>query len=306
MSKICIILPALNEEITVKKVIESFHTFNPYDIWVVDNNSSDNTKIIAEDTINKLKNGGGVLFVESVGKGNALRKAFNTLDYDIYVMCDADFTYPSDMVDKLIAPIIENNADLVIGSRRNSYKKINNRNFHNFGNKLVVFIINKLFNSNLTDVMSGYRALSKSFVRNYPLMVNSFEIETDMSIFALDNNYQVNEIMVEYRNRPNGSISKLNTFKDGVLVLITIFNLFRLNKPLIFFSILALIFFIVGLVPGIVVINEYIQTQYITRIPLAILVSMLFLCSFIFFIAGLILDSIHYHHKISRKVKNIG
>lgn len=297
MNKICVLLPAFNEEITIKNVIESFHSIKPYDIWVVDNNSSDNTKIIAQETLKNLNNGGGVLFEKKIGKGNAMRKAFNTLDYDIYVMCDADLTYPANMIENLVEPIINKDADLVVGSRMRFYSKANKRIFHNFGNKIVVYFINKLFNSNLTDAMSGYRAISKSFVKNYPLLVNSFEIETDMSIYALDNNYQINEIFVDYKNRPEGSYSKLNTFKDGLLVLLTIFNLFRMNKPLVFFSIISFIFFIFATIPGIIVINEYIQNQYITRVPLAILTSLFFLCSFVFFITGLILDSIHYHHK---------
>ena len=304
MTKICIILPAYNEELTIKNVIESFHYEEPYDIWIVDNNSTDNTNNIAVQTLKKLNNQGGVLFEEKPGKGNAVRKAFINLNYDIYVMCDADMTYPADRLKDLIDPIINNNVDMVVGVRMSSYHVENKRRFHSFGNKLVLFLINKLFKSKLNDVMSGYRVFSKRFINAYPFLTDSFELETDMSIFALDNKYSIKEIDIDYKDRPAGSISKLNTIKDGFLVLLTIFNLFRFNKPLIFFSIISIILFIFGLVSGYPVINEYLKTAYISRVPLAVLTVLFILASFVFLITGLILDSIPFHHKhLSNKRK---
>jgi glycosyltransferase involved in cell wall biosynthesis len=298
--KIVIILPAFNEEATIALAIQSFNRYLPCaEIWVINNNSSDKTEAVAIQTFKKLKCDGGVINEWQQGKGYAVRRAFTELEADIYVFSDSDLTYPPDELHKLLDPIVNNDADIVVGDRlkNKSYFLANKRIFHNFGNKLVRLLVNKLFGSNLSDIMSGYRVFNRKFVKNYPILVSGFEIETDMTIHALDKRFRIKEIPISYKDRPSGSFSKLNTFRDGFNVLRTIFTILRYYKPMFFFGFISITFFLFGLIMGIPVIFEWIKTGYINHIPLAILSSSLEIVALILFVCGLILDSIAYNEK---------
>jgi glycosyltransferase involved in cell wall biosynthesis len=250
---------------------------------------------------------GSVLFVKEQGKANAVRYAFQHIDADVYVMVDADLTYPAYHLPDLIAPIANGQADMVVGDRHatGAYKKENKRGFHNFGNWLVKYLIKKLFRSDLNDIMSGYRAFSKRFVKLYPILSGGFELETEMSIHALDKRYSVVEIPVDYKDRIEGSYSKLSTFKDGAKVLKTIFSIFENYRPLQFFSIISLFLLIAGLAVGFAPIMEYIKNanHYITKVPSAILASSLVILSVLSFMCAIILNSIQFHNKINYELQ---
>ena len=265
--KIAVLIPCYNEEMTVEKTVNDFKRALPKaDIYVYNNNSKDKTKELA------LKAGAIVKDEYRQGKGAVVRSMFRDVDADIYIMVDGDDTYPAEEVNNLIKPVLEEKADMVIGDRLSStYYSENKRPFHNFGNSLVKTLINFLFKSDLNDIMTGYRAFSKKFVKCMPVMSDGFQIETEMTIFALTNNMQVVNVPITYRDRPKGSKSKLNTYSDGFKVLLTLFNLFKDNRPFLFFGFLALIVFIIGLFIGIPVINEFVKTAYITKVPSAIL-----------------------------------
>ncbi len=298
---IAIVLPAYNEELTIQNCILEFSKQLPNaKIVVVNNNSTDNTEKISLETFKNNGIDGIVLTEKRQGKANAIRKAFKEVDVDVYVMVDADMTYPASKVHELINPIINENIDMCIGDRitKGDYKKENKRAFHNFGNKLVQNLVNKLFKSNITDIMSGYRSFSKRFVKNYPILVEGFELETDMTLHALDKRFNIKEIDISYKDRPDGSESKLDTFNDGFKVLVTIFKIFRYFKPFVFFSFLALFFMLLSLLSGIPVINDWLSYQYIYHVPLAILATGLGLISIILFTVGIILDSISYQNKL--------
>ena len=287
MSKIAVLVPCYNEELTVEKVVKDFKNNLPEaDIYVYDNNSKDNTSKLA-------KSAGAIVKHEyNQGKGNVVRSMFRDIDADIYVLVDGDDTYPADEVRKLIKPVEEGRADMVVGDRlsNGTYFKENKRGFHNMGNNLVRWLINSLFHSNIHDIMTGYRAYSKRFVKCMPVMSDGFQIETEMTVFALVYRMNVVEVPITYRDRPTGSVSKLNTFSDGFKVLRTLFDLFKNYRPLLFFSFLALIFSIVGLIVGVPVINEFIKTAYITKVPSAVLAASLFIIAFLFIVVGIILD----------------
>ena len=244
MKKVAVLIPCYNEELTIEKVIKDFKRELPYaDIYVYDNNSKDKTAEIA-------KREGAIVRRESKqGKGNVVRTMFREIDADIYVMVDGDDTYPAEFVHQLIEPIRNEEADMTIGDRlsNGTYQKENKRHFHEFGNNLVRKGINLLFQTKLRDIMTGYRAFSKMFVKNMPVLSQKFEIETEMSLYALDKRYIIKEIPIIYRDRPNGSQSKLNTIRDGVKVIKTIVNMFKNYKPLQFFTIIALILFMIGI-----------------------------------------------------------
>lgn len=306
MEDIAIILPAYNEELTIKESILSFAKELPSaKIIVVNNNSSDNTEQISKETLEQFQIKGLVLNETRQGKGNAIRKAFKEIDADVYVMADADLTYPANMIHELIRPILSENIDMCIGDRLSlgDYKKENKRPLHNFGNKLVKRLVNKLFNANIKDIMSGYRAFSKKFVKNYPILVEGFELETDMTIHALDKRFKVKEIKTTYKDRPQGSVSKLNTFNDGIKVLLTIFKIFRYYRPFLFFSSLSLIFALLSLITAVPVFGDWILYKYIYHVPLAILATGLALISIIMFSVGLVLDSIAYQNRLSFEQK---
>lgn len=289
MKKIAILIPCYNEEITVAKVITDFKKELPDAlIYVYNNNSTDNTLQIA------YENGAIVKNEYRQGKGNVVRNMFRDIDADVYVLVDGDNTYPANMVHQLIKPILMETADMVVGDRisNGTYKKQNKRLFHDFGNGMVRNTINRLFKTNLKDVMSGYRAFSRAFVKNIPILSKGFEVETEMTLHALDKRFIIKEIPIEYKDRPNKSKSKLNTFTDGYKVIKTIIKMLKDYKPLKFFLSIAIIFFVLGLIIGIPVIYEYILTRYITKVPSAVLSTGLMIFSVIIAQCGVILDTV--------------
>jgi len=293
MKKIAILIPCYNEEKTITKVVVDFkQQLADADIYVYDNNSKDNTY--------KLALGAGAIVRKEFrqGKGFVVQRMFREIDADFYVLVDGDDTYPAEDVKTLIQKA-EEGADIIVGDRlsNGTYANENKRGFHNFGNTLVRSLVNILFKSDLKDIMSGYRVFSKDFVKNYPVLVGGFQLETDMTIFALDRNFIITEVPIVYRDRPVGSVSKLNTFSDGARVIVTIFNLFRYYRPFLYFSLLSAFFFLGGVLIGLPVIIEYIDTQYIAKVPSAILAATCMMLSALSFICGIILDAVKYANK---------
>jgi len=300
MTKIAIILPAYNEAQTIGETIREFHAACPSaELWVINNNSSDETENIANKELNELGANGFVITEARQGKGNAVRRAFHEIDADIYVMADADLTYPAERINDLTQPIINGQADMVVGDRHSDghYQQENKRPLHNFGNRLVQSLVNKLFNANLVDIMTGYRAFSRRFVKSYPIMVEGFEIETDMTLHALDKRFRIIEIPMEYRDRPIGSVSKLNTLSDGTKVIFTIARILRYYRPLTFFGGAAVIVGLAGLIAALPVFDDWIREQYIHHIPLAILATGMEIMAVLLMAIGLILDSITHQDK---------
>ena len=297
--KIAILIPCYNEELTIKKVISDFkHELNNADIYVYDNNSKDNTYNIAKDA-------GAIVVKETAqGKGNVVRSMFRDIDADVYVMVDGDDTYPADEVHKLIDKIINENIDMVIGDRlsNGTYAEENKRGFHGFGNNLVKGLINLIFKSELHDIMTGYRAFSKKFVKTNAIMSPGFQIETELTISSLVHRYKVVNVPITYRDRPEGSESKLNTFGDGFKVLVTLFDLCKGYRPLLFFGVLSFIVMILGLIVGTPVIIEFVLTHYVRKVPSAILASGLFIISFLLLMLGLITDHISNTEKRSHEL----
>jgi glycosyltransferase involved in cell wall biosynthesis len=301
MDRIAIVLPAYNEEQTIALTVEDFHRAMPTAfIWVVNNRSSDGTARKAEEAISKLGCKGGVINERRPGKGNAVRRAFLEIDADIYMLADADLTYPAAHAAEMIGPIISGDADMVVGDRHSGghYAAENKRALHGFGNRLVCTLVNWLFSAQLADIMSGYRAFSRRFVKRYPILVEGFEIETDMTLHALDKRFRILEIPVEYRDRPAGSVSKLNTFRDGMRVLGTIWTILRYYRPLLFFGSAAVIFALLGLLAGIPVIEDWVTERYVYHVPLAVLATGLEIVAIVLAAVGLILDSITHQDKL--------
>ena len=298
--KICVILPAFNEALTIEATMSDFHRHLPQaQIWVINNRSTDNTGAIARQILSDLACAGGVIDEERAGKGNALRRAFMEIEADVYLLADADLTYPASQAQQLIEPIISGQADMVVGDRHSAghYAQENKRALHGFGNRFVGYLINRLFNANLTDIMSGYRAMSKRFVKNYPILVSGFEVETDMTLHALDKRFRILEIPVAYKDRPQGSISKLSTLRDGTRVLATIGNILRYYRPLFFFGTAALVIGVLGFIAGTPVIEDWIRHRYIYHVPSAILAAGLEIIAIMLLAVGLILDSIAHQDK---------
>jgi len=292
---VAILLPAYNEESTIAGTIEGFRNAMPTaGIYVINNNSSDGTAAIAQEILGKQKKRGLVLHEPRQGKGNALRRALLEVDADIFVMADADMTYPPEQIHDLVAPIADGRADLVIGDRlsEGDYGRENTRKFHSFGNNLIRILVNALFKSNITDIMTGYRAFNQAFARSYPILVEGFQVETDMTIFALRNRFRILEIPIRYRNRPKGSLSKLSTFGDGARVVAAIFNLLRHDRPFAFFFTIALVTACMGFLAGFPVFWEWCETGIISQIPSAILASALEIVAITAFGMGLTLDSV--------------
>jgi glycosyltransferase involved in cell wall biosynthesis len=300
MSKVAVILPAYNEEQTIAPAIKGFFAALPEaEIWVVNNNSEDATEEIARELLARLDCAGGVINEKRRGKGNAVRRAFLEIDADIYVLADADLTYPADQVTELIHPIVSAEADMVIGDRHTTghYATENKRSFHEFGNSLVNTLVNFLFKADLADIMSGYRVFNRNFVKSYPILVEGFEIETDMTLHALDKRFCIKEVPIRYRDRPEGSVSKLNTFRDGMKVVNTITNILRYYRPLFFFGSAAIFVAMLGLLAGIPVFEDWIREGYIYHVPLAILATGLELVAIVLAAIGLILDSFSHQDK---------
>ena len=287
--EIAILIPCYNEELTVGKVIQDFKKELPdAKVYVYDNNSKDKTSEVA------LQNGAIVRKELRQGKGNVVRSMFMEINADYYIMVDGDDTYPAEFVHKLLEPLINDEADMVIGDRlsNGTYESENKRAFHNFGNNFVKGLINKLYKSDIQDIMTGYRGFNKFFVKSFPVMSPEFEIETELSIHSLDKRFKIRELPIDYRDRPEGSESKLNTFKDGMKVLKTIFTLFKDYKPFTFFTIWSTLFLILGLLVGMPVIFEFIDTRFVSKVPSAILAVGFIILSVLSFICGLILDTV--------------
>lgn len=298
---IAVILPAYNEQSTIAGTIEAFHGELPQArIIVVDNNSADGTAEIARETFDRLGVSGSVLHELRQGKGNALRRAFWEVDADIYVLSDADLTYPAARVHDLVRPIAKGEADMAVGDRHTGgyYRAKNKRAFHGAGNRLVTSLVNRLFRADLADIMSGYRALSRGFVRNYPILVGGFQVETDMTLHALDKRFRIVEIPIDYRDRPAGSHSKLDTFRDGARVLFVIAQILRYYRPLYFFGWLSVVFGVLGLLAFWPVWVDWVEHRFIYRVPLAVLAAALETVAVISLGIGLILDAITHQHRL--------
>ena len=291
--KIAVLIPCYNESKTIKKVVEDYKKALPEaDIYVYDNNSSDHTDEIAR------KAGAIVKYEYRQGKGNVIRSMFKDIDADCYLMIDGDDTYPAENAREMCDLILEKKADMVIGDRLSStYFTENKRPFHNFGNRLVRGLINFLFESDVRDIMTGYRAFSYEFVKTFPVLSKGFEIETEMTIHALDKNFLLKEVKVGYRDRPAGSVSKLNTYRDGFRVLKTIGRLFKEYKPTIFFSIISLLFLIISFAFGIPVFAEYFKTGLVPRYPTLIFSGFMLMIAIILFACGLILEVVVKKHR---------
>ncbi|MDR1710199.1 MAG: glycosyltransferase family 2 protein [Candidatus Accumulibacter sp.] len=305
---IAVVLPAYNEEQTISATIEDFNKALPHAaIWVINNRSSDATEKLATETISGLGCRGGVINEKRPGKGNAVRRAFSSIDADIYVLADADMTYPASQAEKLLAPVIAGEADMTVGDRHSEgqYAAENKRPLHGFGNRLVRDLVNKLFHASLSDIMSGYRVFNRHFVKNYPLLVEGFELETDMTLHALDKRFRIVELPVNYRDRPAGSVSKLNTLRDGMRVLSTIGSILRHYRPLLFFGCLSLLFAILGLVAAIPVLEDWITARYIYHVPLAVLATGMEIIAIVLAAIGLVLDSIAHHNKLNFEWQNL-
>jgi glycosyltransferase involved in cell wall biosynthesis len=286
--KIAAIIPCYNEELTIAKVITDLRNVLPeVNIYVFDNNSSDKTAEIA------VSSGAVVIKEKRQGKGYVVQSMFSKVNADIYVMVDGDDTYDIRSVKEMIDLVAGDKADMVVGCRLKKHTGSAFRPLHTFGNKMVRFLINKLFKTRLTDIMTGFRVMNKAFIKNINIMSSGFEIETEMTIKALKYGYIIKEVDINYRERPEGSHSKLNTIRDGILVLKTIFIIFKEYKPLIFFSAVSGIMLLISLLSGYVVVDEFLKTRYITHVPLAIFASGAMILSIILFITGIILDSVN-------------
>ena len=296
--RIAVLIPCYNEEVAIAKVVSDFRKQLPdADIYVYDNNSSDNTAAVAAEA------GAIVRHEFRQGKGNVIRSMFRQIEADCYIMVDGDDTYPAEAAPMLIDMVLEQGADMAIGDRLSStYFQENKRPFHNSGNRLVRFLINWLFKSNVRDIMTGFRAFSRHFVCNFPVLSRQFELETEMTIYALSRNFAIREAPIEYRDRPAGGVSKLNTFRDGYKVIMTIFRLFRDNKPLIFFSAIASVLFLVATALFIPVLMEYLDTGLVPRTPTLIGCGTMVMCSIVCFACGIILECIERKHAQTQEI----
>ena len=292
-SKIAVLIPCYNESKTIEKVVKDYkRVLKDADIYVYDNNSTDGTDELAK------KAGAIVKYEYRQGKGNVIRSMFRDIDASCYLMVDGDDTYPAEDAKKMCNLILEKKADMVIGDRLSStYFKENKRPFHNFGNRIVRWLINKLFKNNIKDIMTGYRAFSYEFVKTFPVLSKGFEIETEMTIHAVDKNFNLVEMPVTYRDRPSGSVSKLNTYKDGVKVLKTIATLFKEYRPAFFFNIISAILLIISLFMVTPVFMEYFKTGLVPRFPTLIVGGVILTVSLLLWICGIILQVIVKKHK---------
>ncbi len=288
MDKIAVLIPCYNEEKTVEKVVKDAKAALPEaTIYVYDNNSSDRTVELAEAA-------GAVVRHEYMqGKGNVIRRMFREIDAECYIMVDGDDTYPMEYAPEMVEKVLTHNADMVVGDRLSTtYFTENKRPFHNFGNSVVRKSINTLFASDIKDIMTGYRAFSYSFVKTFPVMSKGFEIETEMTIHAVNNNMQVENVLIEYRDRPEGSVSKLNTYSDGIKVLFTIVRLFREYKPFKFFALLASVLTLLAVGFFIPVLIDWVNTGLVAKFPTLIVCGFVGLAAVQSLFAGLILNNI--------------
>ena len=292
--KIAVLIPCYNEAQTVAKVVSDFRAALPEaDVYVYDNNSTDGTDRVAREA------GAIVRYEYRQGKGNVIRSMFRGIDADCYLMIDGDDTYPAEHAREMCELVLEKGADMVVGDRLSStYFTENKRPFHNTGNRTVRFLINRMFKSNVKDIMTGYRAFSRDFVKNFPVLSRGFEIETEMTIHALDKNFYIREIPVNYRDRPDGSVSKLNTVRDGIRVIGTIFRLFCEYKPLKFFSVLGLLLCLLGGGFMIPVLADYFRMGLVPRFPTLFVCVGCFIIAALLFACGIILHVVAKKHRM--------
>lgn len=293
--KIAVIIPCYNEAPTIGRVVEDFRRELPEaSVYVYDNNSTDGTARIA------FESGAVVRLEPRQGKGNVCRQMFRDIDADCYLMVDGDDTYPAEAAKALCKPILAKQADMVLGDRlsNGTYAQQNARAFHGFGNDLVRFMIKWIYGYAYSDVMTGYRAMSKPFIKTFPVLSDGFQIETELSIHAVDHRWRILNIPIDYRDRPKGSVSKLNTVSDGLKVIAMIGTLFKDYRPLKFFSLIALAFCIGGLCAGMTVVSEYLATGRVPRLPTAILAVAFMFIAALSLATGFILDAVA---KVERK-----
>ena len=293
MDKTAVLIPCFNEELTIEKVIKDFQRVLPDAvIYVYDNNSTDRTAEIA------LRAGAVVRHEYKQGKGNVIRRMFREIDAECYIITDGDDTYPAESGGEMCRMVLERQADMVVGDRLSStYFTQNKRPFHNLGNTLVRKMINTLFSADIKDIMTGYRAFSYHFVKTFPVLSRGFEIETEMTIHAIVHNMNVLNHVIDYRNRRLGSLSKLNTFSDGIKVLFTVFRLWRVYSPFVFFTILAIIIAFVSIVFMIPILIDYFQSGLVPRFPTLIVCGFCMIAALQSFWAGLILSTIQQKNK---------
>lgn len=294
MDKVAVLIPCYNEAETIKKVVEDYLKVIPEGgvVYVYDNNSTDDTAKIAKEA-------GAIVRKEyQQGKGNVIRRMFRDIDAECYIMVDGDDTYPAEYAPEMIRKVLENKVDMVVGDRLSStYFTENKRPFHNFGNSLVRKSINVLFKSDIKDIMTGYRAFSYQFVKSFPVLSKGFEIETEMSIHAIDKNMLLDNVVIDYRDRPEGSESKLNTYSDGFKVLKTIMKLFRNYKPMAFFGILALILAILATVFFVPVFVNFVKTGLVPNFPTLIVCGFVAIAAIQSLFSGLILQTMNQKNR---------
>lgn len=299
MDKIAVLIPCYNESKTIKKVIEDFKRELPEaTIYVYDNNSKDGTDKIAKEA------GAVVRYERKQGKGNVIRTMFREIDAECYIMTDGDDTYPAENAREMCTAVLERKADMVIGDRLSStYFQENKRPFHNMGNVVVRKLINMIYKSDIRDVMTGYRAFSYQFVKTFPVLSKGFEIETEMTIHTLDKNMGIENIIIEYRDRPEGSVSKLNTYSDGIKVIKTIGTLYKNYRPLSFFLWITILLIIIGTIFLIPVLAEYIKTGLVPKMPSFMASIFFYICAIQSFFGGLILQTIVKRSKQDFEIK---
>ena len=293
MDTIAVLIPCYNEAVTIEKVVTDFRKALPEAvIYVYDNNSKDDTAAIA------ARAGAVVRHEYQQGKGNVIRRMFREIDARCYLMVDGDDTYPADFARRMVEPVLNHQADMVVGDRLSAtYFTENKRPFHNFGNRLVRWSINALFKSSIRDIMTGYRAFSYAFVKSFPVLSRGFEIETEMSLHAIDKNMQIENVVIQYRDRPEGSESKLNTYSDGFKVLRTIARLFRTYKPFAYFGILGLFLGLIAAILFIPVLIEYFQTGLVARFPTLIVSGFITIAMIQSIFSGLILQTMLHKNR---------
>jgi glycosyltransferase involved in cell wall biosynthesis len=284
---VAVIIPCLNEEITIAKVVRDFRAALPHaDIYVFDNGSTDRSIEVARGA------GAVVIREKRPGKGFVVQSMLRRVDAEFYLMVDGDDTYSAAGAEKLLAPLIAEEADMAVGSRLSTYSQGSFRSLHVFGNRLMTGIVNRIFNTRITDMMSGYRAFTREVAKSVPVLSSGFEVETELTLRVLDRGFVIREVPLPYRERPEGSVSKLRTFSDGLRVIVSILNITRTYRPLTFFGAISLVFFLVGMAAGAVVIVEYLRIQFITHVPLAILATGFMILSFLSAAIGLVLSTV--------------
>jgi len=299
MDKIAVLIPCYNEEKTIEKVIKDFQRELPEaNIYVYDNNSTDETANIAK------KAGAIVRYEKRQGKGNVVRTMFREIDAECYIITDGDDTYPAENVREMVSMVLNEKADMVIGDRLSStYFTENKRAFHNLGNRLVKLATNIMYKGKITDIMTGYRAFSYPFVKTFPILSKGFELETEMTIHALDKNLIIKNIIVEYKDRSEGSKSKLNTYSDGFKIIRKIITSYKNYKPFAFFSLLSTLLSLIGIIFLVPVVIGYIETGLVPKLPSFIASVFFFLCAIQSFFCGMILDNIVKKNKQDFEIK---